>query len=391
MKYKRFRISLLIGTRPEAIKMAPVVRVLAEAGGYDIQTILSGQQVEMSRAALNSFGLRPNHVLMREGSDFSLCSQAAGYLELLHAHMIQHPADLMLVHGDTTTGFIGALAAFYQRIPLGHVEAGLRSHDLQNPFPEEGNRRLIDPLCRLHFAPTPRAYRNLIEENTDPRKIIVTGNTVVDAVRALAESAPASETRCRLEAVARTGQRMVLVTAHRRENWGEPLRQICSAVRALADRHEDVVFIVPVHPNPNVGKTVHSILADHGRIHLTPPLDYADLIAVMRRACLILTDSGGIQEEAPCLGTCVLVLRKTTERPEVVESGCGWLVGTHGEDILAHASRLLQNSATREKFPAERNPFGDGQAAVRIMRAIDNWRRERPLNYENADFVPMLQ
>jgi UDP-N-acetylglucosamine 2-epimerase (non-hydrolysing) len=386
MKSDRFRITVLIGTRPEAIKMAPVIRALQNLCEYETCVLLSGQQTEMSIAALQCFGLQPDCMLACHPCDFSLSSQASTYLGALNAHLSHSGADLMLVHGDTTTGFIGALAAFYRGIPAGHVEAGLRSYDLKNPFPEEANRRLIDAICRLHFAPTVRARHNLIKENTDPHSIVVTGNTVVDAVQQLCRNNPDPNLHCALPGTAKNGQRTILLTAHRRENWGAPLKEICCAVRTLADSYPDVTFIVPVHPNPNVSEILNTALIDHPRIRLTPPLSYTELIAVMRAAYLILTDSGGIQEEAPSVGTPVLILRKVTERPEIVEGGSGRLVGTRREDILAHTCSLLENPTLRDSMRLARNPFGDGRASDRIVRAIDNFRNGLPLTRQNDDF-----
>ncbi len=386
MNKDRFNITVLIGTRPEAIKMAPVVRALDDTGEYEIRILLSGQQMEMSITALRAFNLNPKQVFMSHLKDFSLSGQASDYLDALHRYFKERPADLMLVHGDTAIGFIGALAALYQRVPVGHVEAGLRSNDLKNPFPEEAHRRLIDPLCDLHFAPTERARQNLIKENTDENTIVVTGNTVVDAVHQLAERPPALNQHRLLTEMAVAGQRVILVTAHRRENWGASLEEICQAVRKLADNYHDVIFVIPVHPNPNVSETVHSVLNDHPRVLLIPPLDDLELLAVMRQCYLILTDSEGIQEEAPCVGTPVLILREAAERPELVEGGGGHVVGTRRDDILAHTSNLLDNPASHEKMQTCRNPFGDGNASARIERAIDNWRFGRPLNHDNADF-----
>lgn len=385
MKQDRSKIAILIGTRPEAIKMAPVVNALRESHHFSPQVLLSGQQMDLSRSALKAFGVESKDVLVRHLNDYSLSGQASGYLNTLNTYLKAQPVELMLVHGDTTTGFIGALAAFYLQIPVGHVEAGLRSNDLENPFPEEAHRRLIDPLCRLLFAPTQRAKHNLINENVNPDHIIVTGNTVVDAVHALAT--PTKDLQRHLADFILPGCRLILLTAHRRENWGAPMKEICGATRTLADRHPDLRFIVPVHPNPNVSSTVHTILGDHPQVLLVPPLDYMDLIAVMRRSYLILTDSGGIQEEAPCVGTPVLILRKVTERPEVVEGGCGCLIGTRRDDIIAQTSTFLENPANRERMIPETNPFGDGKAALRILRAIDNWWHHRPLNMENKDFT----
>ncbi|WP_419660274.1 WecB: UDP-N-acetylglucosamine 2-epimerase [Desulfosarcina variabilis str. Montpellier] len=385
MKQEQSKIAILIGTRPEAIKMAPVVKALRNSQHYAPQVLLSGQQKDLSRSALKAFGLESKDVLVRHFDDYSLSGQASGYLDALSAYLKAQPVELMLVHGDTTTGFIGALAAFYQQIPVGHVEAGLRSNDLENPFPEEAHRRLIDPLCRLLFAPTQRARHNLINENANPNHIIVTGNTVVDAVHELATSPV--DLQKHLADFIQPACRLILLTAHRRENWGAPMKEICGATRTLADRYSNLRFIVPVHPNPNVSSTVHAILGDHPHVLLVPPLNYMDLIAVMRRAYLILTDSGGIQEEAPCVGTPVLILRKVTERPEVVEGGCGRLIGTGRDDIIAQASTILEDPVSRERMIPERNPFGDGKAALRIVRAIDNWRHHRPLDMENNDFT----
>lgn len=386
MQNKHCKVTVLIGTRPEAIKMAPVVKALQNAFGYDPRVLLSGQQMDMARSALEAFGLKCENMLMHQLNDFSLASQASGYLDALSIYLKEQPTDLMLVHGDTTTGFIGALAAFYQQIPVGHVEAGLRSFDLQNPFPEEAHRRLIDPLCALLFAPTSRARRNLIKENADPRRIVVTGNTVVDAVHALSNVRPGTELKKQLTEFSAPETRTILLTAHRRENWGAAMNEICRAVLVLVDRYPDLRFIVPVHPNPNVSMTVRTILGDHAQVLLVPPLDYMDLITVMRDAYLILTDSGGIQEEAPCVGTPVLILRGVTERPEVVEGGCGRLIGTHRENIVAQTASLLEFPALRNSMLARKNPFGDGNAAARIVRAIDNWRHDRPLNQGNDDF-----
>ena len=385
MKQDQSKIAILIGTRPEAIKMAPVVKALRDSHHFSPQVLLSGQQMDLSQSALKAFGLESKDVLVRHLNDYSLSGQASGYLNALNAYLKAQPVELMLVHGDTTTGFIGALAAFYLQIPVGHVEAGLRSNDLENPFPEEAHRRLIDPLCRLLFAPTQRAKHNLINENVNPDQIIVTGNTVVDAVHALAT--PTKDLQRHLADFIPPGCRLILLTAHRRENWGAPMKEICSATRTLADRYPDLRLIVPVHPNPNVSSTVHAILGDHPQVLLVPPLDYMDLIAIMRRSYLILTDSGGIQEEAPCVGTPVLILRKVTERPEVVEGGCGRLIGTRQDDIIAHTSTILEDPVSRERMIPEQNPFGDGKAALRILRAIDNWLHHRPLNMKNSDFT----
>jgi UDP-N-acetylglucosamine 2-epimerase (non-hydrolysing) len=374
-----FHVTTLIGTRPEAIKMAPVIIALKDHPDYHVNILLSGQHEAMAVDALKPFDLYPDRLIARHLTDFSLASQASCYLTDLTKCLQEQATDLILVHGDTTTGFIGALAAFYLNIPAGHVEAGLRSHDMKNPFPEEGNRRLIDPLCQLLFAPTQLARANLLQERIDPEAIVVTGNTVVDSVKSLASHLPAFSDYPQFQDADLDNKRIVLVTTHRRENWGAPMASICRAVRILVERYDDLAVILPVHPNPQVQDVVRPILSGHPRIILTEPLDYEPLIAVLRDAYLALTDSGGIQEEAPSVETPVLVLREVTERPEAIEAGSSRLVGTDTARIVAATSVLLDDPASYQAMIAAGNPFGDGKAGDRIVQAIDNWQAGKPL------------
>jgi UDP-N-acetylglucosamine 2-epimerase (non-hydrolysing) len=385
---KPYKVTFLIGTRPEAIKMAPVILSLKQAPEYAIEILLSGQHISMCTDALQSFDLIPDSLLAQKISDYSLSGQMSQFLKLIADHLSAQSTDLLLVHGDTTTGFTGALAAFYSKIPVGHVEAGLRSHDITNPFPEEANRRLADPICNLLFAPTEGAGNNLLEEKIDSRKIKVTGNTVVDAVQHLAECLPPLKSISRFQSICSKGYRILLVTAHRRENWGKTMANICYALLDIVNLFPDIAIIFPVHPNPNVQKVVRPILSDHCRIIIEPPLHYETLITVLREAHIVLTDSGGIQEEAPSVGTPVLVLRDVTERPEAINAGTARLIGTARENIVAETSKLLTDSYSYRKMISSGNPFGDGKAAQRIHRCIDQWRLGLPLPDEKWCWMP---
>jgi len=382
-----FRLTALVGTRPEAIKMAPVIAKLAADDTYQVKVLLSGQHREVCVNALASFGIRPHSILEPSLLDFQLSSQAAGYLTEISHYLVQNPSDLLLAHGDTTTGLVGTLAAFYLRIPVGHVEAGLRSADLDNPFPEEANRRMIDDICHLLFAPTAIARDNLVRENIDPSRIVVTGNTVVDAVIELSQRLPRFADHPRFADIDLGGRRLILVTTHRRENWGEPMRAVCAALRTLVEQRDDVAILLPVHPNPQVEQVVRPILSGHPQIHLTEPLEYDALLIALRDAYLALTDSGGIQEEAPSVRTPVLILREVTERPEAITAGCAKLVGTDYEQILQNTSALLDNDPLYRSMLVDENPFGDGKAAERIVKAIGNWRAVRAAVKDAAQSV----
>lgn len=364
------RIAVLFGTRPEAIKMAPVVLELTRRLGREaVRVVVTAQHRQMLDQVLALFSIRPDHDLdiMRPGQ--SLFEVTARVLTGLEPVLAAEEPDLLLVQGDTTSVFVGALAAFYCKIPVGHVEAGLRTGDRYSPFPEEVNRRLASVLTELHFAPTERARDNLLREGVAPGKIFVTGNTVIDALLATVRRDYRFGPEHGLGAVD-FARRLIVVTAHRRESFGEPFRGLCRGLAAVADRFEDVQIVYPVHLNPNVQAPVNEILGRHPRIHLVPPLDYEPFVQLLDRATLILTDSGGIQEEAPSLGKPVLVLRENTERPEAVDAGTVRLVGTDPDRILAESSRLLTDATAYEAMARAINPYGDGHAAARIADVV---------------------
>jgi UDP-N-acetylglucosamine 2-epimerase (non-hydrolysing) len=366
----KIHVAATVGTRPEAIKMAPVIKTLAADPEHFAVTVLStGQHREMLAQALSLFSIVPDVDLRLMTPDQGLAGLTQGALGGLTQCLSQLRPDMLLVQGDTTTVFAASLAAFYLGVPVGHVEAGLRSHDMANPFPEEANRRLTSVLTALHFAPTPLARRELLREGHDPASVVVTGNTVVDALLGL--TASLGPDRCPLlDRLAPDGGRAVLVTSHRRESWGEALTHICAAVGDLADAFPDVAFLYPVHLNPRVREVAFGVLGGRANVHLLDPLDYATFVLLMRDATLILTDSGGVQEEAPTFHTPVLVLRKVTERPEASRLGLARLVGSDRRTIVAEASRLLADEDARQAMRQGGNPYGDGRAAGRIALAI---------------------
>jgi len=347
--------------------MAPVVAALRESGDFRPLVVVSGQHRELLDQVLSVFDITPEHDLDIMQPEQSLADIVTRALAGLSTVLAERRPALVLVQGDAHTCFVGALAAYYHQIPIGHVEAGLRTDDKYQPFPEEMNRRLTSVLADLHFAPTVAARRNLLREGVAPARILVTGNTVIDALQAVVRRVPAH-----LPAAVPPldGRRMLLVTTHRRENWGEPLRQIYLALLDLLQRFADVELVFSVHPNPVVRRTVEDVLAGHPRAHLIEPPDYAPWVHLMQRAHLILTDSGGIQEEAPALGKPVLVLRRVTERPEGVEAGTARLVGTDRARIVEEAARLLSDPSAYEAMARTRNPYGDGRAAERIVAAL---------------------
>jgi UDP-N-acetylglucosamine 2-epimerase (non-hydrolysing) len=363
-------ILLLVGTRPEAVKAAPVALCLAEHPHLRPAIIHSGQHVAMVEQALAPFGLRPDELLSCHRKTGGQAELFANLLPAFDELLVRRAPAAVLVQGDTATALAGALTAFWRRIPVVHLEAGLRTGDLTAPFPEEANRQLIARVAALHLAPTPTAAAALAAESLSSDRVVVTGNTVVDAaLRTAALELPAANPgliAVEQDLDARSG-RLVLVTAHRRESWGAPLDEVLAAVRTLTERHQDVRVLLPTHPNPAVRTQVVAALGDNPRVTLTDPLAYPDLVRVLRRAALVLTDSGGIQEEAPSFGVPVLVLREVTERMEAVHAGCAWLVGTDRSRILLAADEMLH---TRLRIPLTRNPFGDGHAATRVCAAI---------------------
>ena len=360
---------MVIGTRPEAVKMAPVVQALRRrAPEVTVEIALTGQHGPLVDQAMEAFDLTPDHVVgvMTEGQ--TLYDIGHRCLDGLRDAVRKMKPDVLLVQGDTATVFFGSLVAFFEKVPVGHVEAGLRSGDRNSPFPEEMFRRMTDALSVVHFAPTPESRGHLIREGIEPAGVFVTGNTVVDALVDIGAT-DAGERTPQVAAALRdceeTGSRLVVLTAHRRESFGEPLREIFSAVRAIADRHPDIRIVFPVHPNPHVVEAAAELLEGHPRIQLLDPVPYLDLIHLLRHASLVLTDSGGIQEEAPTFGVPVLVLREVTERPEGVRAGVAQLVGSDGARILEAADAVL-SGGPRAFESSGKNPYGDGQAGERI-------------------------
>jgi UDP-N-acetylglucosamine 2-epimerase (non-hydrolysing) len=362
----RPRVLVVIGTRPEGIKLAPVIDALsARDDEIDTRVCLTGQHSELMDQVIEVFGLRVDHDLevMREGQD--LYDITHGCLDGLRDVVRRHRPAMIIVQGDTASVFAGALVGFYERTPVGHVEAGLRSGDKWRPYPEEIFRRLAGVVADRHFAPTREAADNLLAEGVRADRIHVTGNTVVDAL--LHAGARPHEIRdAALREAVESGRRLILVTAHRRESFGAPLREAFGALREIADRFSDVVLVYPVHPNPNVRAAAAEVLGGHERIRLTAPLDYLDPVSALRIADLAITDSGGIQEEAPSFGTPVLVLREVTERPEGVRAGVARLVGTDRERIVTEACAILAG----ERRAAPHNPYGDGEAGARIADIV---------------------
>ena len=357
----RKRILAVVGTRPEAIKMAPVIRALRSEPWAEVRVLATAQHRQMLDQVLDAFAIVPDVDLDIMAPDQTLPELTSRLLSRLDEVFARERPDVVLIQGDTTTVMTAAMAAFYRHIAVGHVEAGLRTGDLQNPFPEEMNRIVAGRLSRWHFAPTAGARDNLLREGFDPASVHVTGNTVIDALLEVVQR------EVPLPVEVPEGRRMLLVTAHRRENFGAPFREVCEAVRDIADRHADVHVVYPVHPNPNVSGPAHEILSGHARIVLCPPLDYLPFVAAMKRAHLILTDSGGVQEEAPALGKPVLVMRQETERPEAVEAGVVKLVGPVRDAIVAEASRLLDDPEAYARMARGVSPYGDGRAAGRIV------------------------
>ena len=379
----KLKVCIAFGTRPEAIKLAPVIQRLNREPRVEQRVLVSGQHRQLLDQVLELFGIQPDRDLRVMQADQSLGALTARVLHEMEKDLATYRPDWLIVQGDTTTAFASALAAYYQRIPVAHVEAGLRTRDRLNPFPEEINRRFIGQLADLHFAPTERARENLLQEGVDPSTIHVTGNTGIDALLEIA-----SRNRLARVSAEQSGgfdhvlegfglasfdparERLLLVTGHRRESFGEELLNICKALRTLVTQNPDVHVLYAVHPNPNVCTPVRRELEGLPRVHLTHALDYATFVYLMQCSFLILTDSGGIQEEAPSLGKPVLVLRARTERLEAIEAGTAKLVGTDPDRIVAEAERLLRDPALYARMAQARNPYGDGRAAQRIVQQL---------------------
>lgn len=367
---EKIKLMTVFGTRPEAIKMCPLVLEMRKYPEY-IQPIVAvtAQHREMLDQVLDLFGIKPDYDLNIMTAGQTLYDVTTRALMGLKDVMEEAKPDMVLVHGDTTTTFAGALAAFYAQIPVGHVEAGLRTGNKYSPYPEEMNRKLTGSIADMHFSPTSTSKGNLLRENVDEKNILVTGNTVIDALQTTVREDYKFED-AELNKVFASGNRLILMTTHRRENLGEPMRHVYRALKSVLETHSDVEAIFPVHKNPKVREIVREELGALDRVHLIEPMDYEPFANLMAKVDIVLTDSGGIQEEAPALGKPVLVLRDTTERPEAVEAGTVKLVGTAYEDVL-HETNLLLDDAEHYRSMAEAaNPYGDGRACERIIKAI---------------------
>lgn len=363
-------VALIFGTRPEAIKIGPVYLALQSTGGPLAPSIIvTGQHRHLLDQMLAVFGMTPTHDLHVMTDDQTPASLTGRLVPLLTDLLREKQPDLVLVQGDTTTTFCAALAAFYNQIPIAHLEAGLRTNNPYSPFPEEINRRLTSHLADIHLAPTRRARHNLQGEGIPPASIFVTGNTIVDALLWVRDRTPDLQGTEWAWVDELTG-RMLLVTVHRRENLGVPLTSICIALLDILERHQELTVVFPMHPNPKVRSAAQKLLGQSDRVRLCEPPDYLHFIALMQRADLIITDSGGIQEEAPALGIPVLVVRETTERPEGIEAGVTRLVGTQTEKIVAAATELLENPTAYQAMATGVNPYGDGRAAERVVQAL---------------------
>nr|WP_304413425.1 UDP-N-acetylglucosamine 2-epimerase (non-hydrolyzing) [Arsukibacterium sp. MJ3] len=368
------KVLSVFGTRPEAIKMAPLVNLLKADSDIDSRVCVTGQHREMLDQVLNLFAIEPEYdlAIMKLGQD--LYDVTTSILLKIKPVLRDFQPDIVLVHGDTSTTFAAALACYYEKIAVGHVEAGLRTGNIYSPWPEEANRKLTGALTRLHFAPTDTSAANLLAENIAASDIVITGNTVIDAllqvVKKISEDAKLSSDFASQFPFGQHGRRLILVTGHRRESFGDGFEQICAALADIAKAFPDCDVVYPVHLNPNVREPVYRLLSDVANVHLIPPQDYLPFVYLMSKATVVLTDSGGIQEEAPSLGKPVLVMRDTTERPEAVSAGTVKLVGTNRQKIVEQVSRLLTDSNYYQSMSFAHNPYGDGQACQRIVSAI---------------------
>ena len=363
------KVMTVFGTRPEAIKMAPVVKALEAAPDMEAIVTVTAQHREMLDQVLHLFSITPDYDLNIMSAGQTLYDVTTKALLGLKDVLEEAKPDVVLVHGDTTTTFAGALAAFYQEIPVGHVEAGLRTGNIYSPFPEEMNRKLTGSLTTYHFSPTSSAEKNLLKENISSEHLYVTGNTVIDALRTTVKEGYHFEEEL-LNSLDYEQKRIILVTTHRRENLGEPMRHVYRAIRRLVHEFDDIEVVFPVHRNPKVRSIVAEELGDTERVHLIDPLEYEPFANLMARSYLLMTDSGGIQEEAPALGKPVLVLRNTTERPEAVTAGTVKLVGTDEEAVFMTARRLLSDKEAYASMANSVNPYGDGEASRRIIEAL---------------------
>jgi UDP-N-acetylglucosamine 2-epimerase (non-hydrolysing) len=381
------RIIAVLGTRPEAIKLALVIHELRRRSEqFETAVVHTGQHRTMLDHVLELFKIEPDFDLDVMRPNQTLSSLTCRVLDTVENACHRFQPNMILVQGDTTTAFASALAAYYCKVPVGHIEAGLRSRDLYNPFPEEANRRLVSVVTEIHFAPTALARDNLLAEGVPTEKIVVTGNTVVDALRALSQI-PHSWKNTPLAGIPADHSRLVLVTSHRRESWGQDQENMCLALKDLVQKHTDLRVVYPVHLNPNVRKTVSALLQGADRIHLTEPLDYVTFVSLLQRCFLILTDSGGIQEEAPTFGKPVLVLRRVTERPEASQFGMAKIIGMSRAKIVSETDRLLTDKDAYLDMSQGENPYGDGHGSERIVEALARWfEKKTPLLEPGKEF-----
>ena len=366
---KKVKVMAVFGTRPEAIKMCPLVLELKKYENIEPIVCVTAQHREMLDQVLDVFGIKPDYDLDIMKTRQSLAGITTRVLEGMEDVLKKDKPDIVLVHGDTSTSFVAALAAFYEQIPVGHVEAGLRTYDIYSPFPEEMNRQLTGRIAELHFSPTQRNYDNLIKENVDAEKIYITGNTVIDALKTTVKDNYEFENEC-LKNIDFENKRVIVVTAHRRENLGKPLQDICTAIAEIVDEYPDTEVVYPVHLNPAVREVAWGILGEKDRVHLIDPLDVMELHNAIARSFMVMTDSGGIQEEAPALAKPVLVLRRETERPEAVTAGTVKIAGVDKDVIKKLAKELLDDPAEYAKMAQAANPYGDGEASRRTCEAI---------------------
>ena len=365
------KILAVFGTRPEAIKMCPLVKVLSKNKKVDLRVCVTGQHRQMLDQVLNIFEVKPDYDLDVMKPNQTLSKITVEILTKIENVLLEFKPDIILVHGDTTTSFAASLAAYYMKIKIGHIEAGLRTGDIYSPWPEEGNRKLTGALANFHFSPTKEARQNLINEGIKSSKIFVTGNTVIDSLlftkeKIEGDSKLIHEIKKNFPFL-REEARLILITGHRRENFGGGFKSICNAILKLAKKNQDIDFIYPVHLNPNVNDLVRARLSDISNVHLTNPLDYLPFVYLMDRSELILTDSGGIQEEAPSLSKPVLVMREVTERPEAVKAGTVKLVGTSEKKIITEVGKIISNKSVRKKI---KNPYGDGKSSEKISKIL---------------------
>ena len=368
MSARRARVITVFGTRPEAIKLAPVIDAFDLAPDFESRTVATAQHRDLLDNVLEIFSIQPDHDLDLMRADQSLAELTSRAMSHLTRALESEAPDLVIVQGDTTSAMVGALSAYYLGFPVAHVEAGLRSSDKRNPFPEEINRQIITRIADLHFAPTVRNRQTLLNEGVDPSTIVVTGNPGIDTLLKASSSINGDRIHALVPGLA-SGHRLILVTLHRRESFGKPLARICSALRRVVSANPNVEILYPVHPNPNVQRIAQAELGDEARVHLVPPLGYLDFVSAMMSAHIIVTDSGGIQEEAPSLDTPVLVLRDVTERMEAVSVGAARLVGRDPSQVTSAIQQLLEDPCAYGRMTGHANPYGDGRAAPRMVEA----------------------